>query len=60
MPTVQEPGAMPDERDLPEKSSVRVGAAAFAALQAVLDAPPQPNERLSKTIPGIPEWERSV
>ena len=60
MPTVQEPAGMPDERDLPEQSLLRVGAEAFAAFQARLDAPPQPNERLRKTMQSIPEWELSV
>ncbi|WP_295430724.1 DUF1778 domain-containing protein [uncultured Thiodictyon sp.] len=60
MPPAQEPAAMSDEPDLPEQSLLRVGAAAFAAFQARLAAPPQPNERLRKTMQSVPEWERSV
>jgi len=60
MPTAQEPAAMPDEHDLPEQSLVRVGPAAFVALQARLDAPPRPDERLRTAIQSIPEPGPSV
>jgi len=36
-----------------------VGAPAFAAFQARLDAPPQPNERLRKTMRTVPPWEKA-
>ncbi len=41
-----------------DRALLRVGAAAFAAFQARLEAPPQPNERLRKTMQTVPPWEK--
>jgi uncharacterized protein (DUF1778 family) len=60
MQTTQEPTTRLDGRDLPEQPLLRVDAAAFAAFQARLDAPPQPNERLRKSMQTVPEWELPV
>ncbi|WP_295426741.1 DUF1778 domain-containing protein [uncultured Thiodictyon sp.] len=45
------------EDALLDQALLRVGAEAFAAFQARLDAPPQPNERLRKTMQSVPPWE---
>ncbi|HYN79507.1 MAG TPA: DUF1778 domain-containing protein [Lamprocystis sp. (in: g-proteobacteria)] len=45
------------EDALLDQTLLRVGAEAFAAFQARLDAPPQPNERLRKTMQSVPPWE---
>ncbi|AUB83809.1 DUF1778 domain-containing protein [Candidatus Thiodictyon syntrophicum] len=45
------------EDALLDQALLRVGAEAFAAFQARLDAPPQPNERLCKTMQSVPPWE---
>ena len=46
------------ENTLLEQTWVRVGPDAFEAFLARLDAPPQPNERLRKTMQTPPPWER--
>lgn len=46
------------EETLLDQALLRVGADAFAAFQARLDAPPQPNERLRKTMQTQPPWEK--
>lgn len=46
------------EETLLDQALLRVGADAFAAFQARLDAPPQPNERLRKTMQTQPSWEK--
>jgi uncharacterized protein (DUF1778 family) len=45
------------EEALLDQALLRVGPEAFAAFQTRLDAPPQPNERLRKTMQAIPPWE---
>ncbi len=45
------------EEALLEQALLRVGPEAFAAFQARLDAPPQPNERLLQTLQAVPPWE---
>lgn len=46
------------EEALLDQTLLRVGADAFAAFQQRLDAPPQPNERLRKTMRTLPPWEQ--
>lgn len=46
------------EEALLDRALLRVDSAAFAAFQARLDAPPQPNERLRKTMQSVPPWEK--
>lgn len=47
------------EEALLEQALLRVGPEAFAAFQARLDAPPQPNERLLQTMQASPPWEEA-
>ena len=47
------------EEALLDQALLRVGPEAFAAFQARLDAPPAPNERLRKTMQGVPPWENT-
>jgi uncharacterized protein (DUF1778 family) len=47
------------EEALLEQTLLRVGGEAFAAFQARLDAPPQPNDRLRKTMQTVPPWEKA-
>jgi uncharacterized protein (DUF1778 family) len=44
------------EEALLDRALLRVDSDAFAAFQARLDAPPQPNERLRKTMQSVPPW----
>jgi uncharacterized protein (DUF1778 family) len=44
------------EETLLDQALLRVGSDAFVAFQARLDAPPQPNERLRKTMQTPPPW----
>ena len=46
------------ENTLLEQTLIRVGPDAFNAFLTRLDAPPQPNERLRKTMQTMPPWER--
>jgi uncharacterized protein (DUF1778 family) len=46
------------EETLLDQALLRVGADAFAAFQARLDAPPQPNARLPKTMQTQPPREK--
>ncbi len=46
------------ENTLLEQTLIRVGPDAFNAFLARLDAPPEPNERLRKTMQTTPPWER--
>ena len=46
------------ENTLLEQTLIRVGPDAFGAFLARLDAPPQPNERLRKTMQTPPPWEK--
>jgi len=46
------------ENTLLEQTFIRVGPDAFNAFLARLDAPPEPNERLRKTMQTTPPWER--
>ena len=45
------------ENTLLEQTFIRVGPDAFNAFLARLDAPPQPNERLRKTMQTSPPWD---
>lgn len=45
------------ENTLLEQTLIRVGPSAFDAFLARLDAPPQPNELLRKTMQSPPPWE---
>jgi uncharacterized protein (DUF1778 family) len=47
------------EEALLDQTLLRVDPEAFAAFQARLDAPPAPNERLRKTMQGVPPWEKT-
>jgi len=47
------------EEALLDQTLMRVGTEAFAAFQARLDAPPEPNERLRKTMQTVPPWEKA-
>jgi uncharacterized protein (DUF1778 family) len=47
------------EEALLDQALLRVGPDAFAAFQARLDAPPQPNDRLRKTMQTVPPWEQA-
>jgi uncharacterized protein (DUF1778 family) len=47
------------ETTLLEQALIRVGPQAFDAFLARLDAPPQPNERLRKTMQTTPPWEEA-
>jgi len=47
------------ETTLLEQALIRVGPEAFDAFFARLDAPPQPNERLRKTMRTTPPWEKA-
>jgi uncharacterized protein (DUF1778 family) len=44
------------EKTLLEQTLIRAGPDAFEAFLARLDAPPQPNERLRKTMQTSPPW----
>ncbi|MFB1489856.1 MULTISPECIES: DUF1778 domain-containing protein [unclassified Thiocapsa] len=44
------------EEALLDRALLRVDSDAFAAFKARLDAPPQPNERLRKTMQSVPPW----
>lgn len=46
------------EHTLLEQTFIRVGPDAYDAFVARLDAPPQPNERLRKTMQTPPPWEK--
>lgn len=46
------------EDTLLEQTFIRVNREAFDAFLACLDAPPQPNERLLKTMRSRPPWEK--
>jgi uncharacterized protein (DUF1778 family) len=46
------------EETLLDRVLLRVDSDAFAAFRARLDAPPQPNERLCKTMQSVPPWEK--
>lgn len=47
------------EETLLDQVLLRVGPDAFAAFQARLDAPPQPNERLLQTLQTLPPWDEA-
>jgi uncharacterized protein (DUF1778 family) len=42
-----------------DQALLRVGSEAFASFQARLDAPPEPNERLRKTMHARPPWDKA-
>jgi uncharacterized protein (DUF1778 family) len=46
------------EETLLDHALLRVGSDAFAAFQARLDAPPEPNERLRETMQTPPLWAK--
>lgn len=46
------------EETLLERTIFQVTPEAYAEFIALLDAPPQPNERLSKTMQTTPPWEK--
>lgn len=41
-----------------DQTPLQVGTEALDAFRMRLDAPPEPNERLRKTMQSIPPWER--
>ncbi len=45
------------ENTLLEQTLIRVGPDSFNAFLARLDAPPQPNEQLRKTMQASPPWD---
>lgn len=47
------------EETLLDQALLRVDPEVFVALQARLDAPPAPNERLRKTVQGVTPWEKT-
>jgi len=47
------------EEALLDQALLRVEPEAFAAFQARLDAPPEPNERLRKTMQTVPPWHKA-
>lgn len=47
------------EETLLDQALLRVGSDAFAAFLSRLDALPQPNERLRKTMQIVPPWEKA-
>jgi len=47
------------EEALLDQALLRVGPEAFASFQARLDAPPEPNERLRKTMQAVPPWDKA-
>jgi uncharacterized protein (DUF1778 family) len=47
------------EDALLDQALMRVDSEAFAAFQALLDAPPAPNDRLRKTMQSVPPWDES-
>lgn len=47
------------EDALLDQALLRAEPEAFAAFQARLDAPPEPNERLRKTMQTVPPWQKT-
>jgi uncharacterized protein (DUF1778 family) len=47
------------EEALLDQALLRVGPEAFASFQARLDAPPEPNERLRRTMQAVPPWDKA-
>jgi uncharacterized protein (DUF1778 family) len=47
------------EEALLDQALLRVGPEAFASFQARLNAPPEPNERLRRTMQAVPPWDKA-